>query len=165
MFPHGVEALVELLQRVLTPYVPDDEEWYNWQTLSLTAFYTGMEEVRRKLGRGRFRFLDVGSGIGTKLYLADTLGFEPYGIERVPQYARVSRTLFPEYPVHEGNVLEFDALHQFHVIYSYRIAKDPEDQKRVDAHIDRYAQSGAIRFLIPGDELPSKQPDPLSPKQ
>jgi SAM-dependent methyltransferase len=146
IFPEGVERLVAKLQYELLPNREPTKQWFDWQTLPLGTFYAGMHAVRQKLGPGRFSFVDVGSGIGTKLFLADTLGFEVWGIERRPDYVEVSNALFPEYPVKCIDALEYQDYADFDVIYSYRLARKDQLQERVNAHIVEHMRDGAIFF-------------------
>jgi 2-polyprenyl-3-methyl-5-hydroxy-6-metoxy-1,4-benzoquinol methylase len=149
--PLGVEMLTLKLQDVMTPEMSHDSDWYNWHSLSLSGFYMGMENARRTLGPGRFKFLDIGSGIGTKLYLADSLGFEPHGIEHVSQYVDISNAIFPEYSVFCGDLFDFQQYNEFHVIYSYRVARNLTLQEKVNDHIRSNMSPGAVLFLAGND--------------
>jgi SAM-dependent methyltransferase len=147
-FPVGIEQLVVKLQDQImniTP-LPPSTEWFDWQSLPLSWFYAGMLEASKKLGPGRHKFLDVGSGIGTKLYLADSLGFDPYGIEHNADYVDISRTLWPEYPVYLVNALDYVEYDAYDVIYSYRLARNDDLQRQVNEHIVQHMREGAIFF-------------------
>ena len=146
VIPAGVDTLVAYLQWQLLPNQDRTAEWFDWQTYPLTEFFGGMELCRDKLGPGRHKFVDVGSGIGTKLFLADSLGFEPTGIERREDYIEVSRRLYPEYKVHHANALDFTAYEQFDVIYTYRLARNEQLQEQVHNHILQNMRDEAILF-------------------
>jgi SAM-dependent methyltransferase len=151
--PIGVECLMVKLQERITPVTELDEKWYEWQSLSLTAFYSALTDVRNNLGPGRFKFLDVGSGIGTKLYLADSLNFEPHGIEINPAYVDISKELFPEYPVKCVSATEYRSYDKFDVIYSYRLARDDILQHQVSQWIGNLARPGAALILAGVDPM------------
>lgn len=145
--PPGVEQLVERLQREIAQ--PSyTEKWFDWQTLPLTHFYSGMNIAREKLGPGRHKFLDVGSGIGAKLYIADTLGFEPWGIEHNARYIEISGSLFPGYPIHCGSALYYTDYKAFDLIYSYRCARSDELQEELNEYIVKNMKENAIYFCV-----------------
>lgn len=151
--PIGVECLINQLQEHILPTTERMPEFYSWQSLSLGAFYSGMEDARRLLGPGRHKFIDVGSGIGTKLYLADSLGFSPYGIELHPSYIEVSKTLFPEYPVDCIDAREFEDYEYFDVIYSYRLYRDDRMQASLSKWLAHRARPGAALILAGADPM------------
>lgn len=157
VIPAGVEQLVNKLETYINP-VPElhTKEWFDWQSLPLTSFYGGMQVVRERLGPGRHKFLDVGSGLGTKLYLADTLGFEPWGIEHNLQYVDLCYHLWPEFVVHECNALEFEDYNKFDVIYSFRCARDSALQDKLNEHILKHMRDDAIFFLTDTEDATSK---------
>ncbi len=148
IFPKGIEQLVVKLQDELVPHrLPiGPPTWFDWQSLPLSSFYAGMAAIRRKLGPGRHKFVDVGSGIGTKLFLADSMGFEPYGIERRVEYVHVSERLFPDYKIWWGDALDFPEYNQFDVIYSFRLAQQDDVQKKINDHIVANMKEGAVFF-------------------
>lgn len=146
IIPKPIEQLVMKLQDELTPVHQHQSDWFAWQSLPLNDFFKGMQLIRDKLGPGRHKFIDVGSGIGTKLYLADCLGFEPYGIERNADYVAVSSKLFPEYPIYLVDALTFGKFGQFDVIYTFRIARDESLQQEINKYIVSNMKDGAIYF-------------------
>lgn len=145
-FPDGIEKLVAKLQDQLVPNHDRTPNWFDWQSLPLSSFYIGMRMIRNKLGEGRHKFLDVGSGIGTKLFLADSLGFDAYGIEHNYEYRKVSLRLWPNYIVWLNDALDFTDYDQFDVVYSYRLARNNELQECVNNHILEHMREGAIFF-------------------
>jgi SAM-dependent methyltransferase len=155
VFPRGIEELIIKLQDALVPETPTTK-FFDWQSLHLGSFYTGLLTIREQLGEGRFKFLDVGSGIGSKLFIADSLGFEPYGIEHNPDYIAVSVDLFPEYVIFEYDALDFTHYEQFDVIYSYRLARNNELQQQINAHIIKHMHDDAIFFATDSVESINK---------
>lgn len=149
VIPIGIERLImRFEQEFLTIFKMEpthDKEWFGWHPFPMTDFFKGMTFIRDRLGEGRLKFCDVGSGIGTKLFLADHMGFEPQGIELNEQYVNISRRLFSEYSVQHLNALDAD-FSPYDVVYSYRIAKDDNMQEQVNKHIVDSMKDGAIYF-------------------
>lgn len=142
----AVERLVLKLEIALLPEHEPSAPWFDWQSLPLVQFFSGMSLCMDKLGPGRHKFLDVGSGIGTKLFLADCLGFEAHGIERRQEYVDVSKRLWPEYPVKCMNALEYETYDKFDVIYSYRLGRQDDLQTTVNKYIVDRMKRDAIFF-------------------
>ena len=147
---HELAALHELIIRLeahIAPPGAGNDAWYDWLSLPLTTYFQGMRAVRAYCGPGRHRYLEVGSGIGTKLALAHALGYHATGIEHHAAYVDVSRRLVPHCPVIEG-----DATHQHgayssaDIIYNYSIAIDPQRHQQVNEHIVANMRSGALYF-------------------
>jgi 2-polyprenyl-3-methyl-5-hydroxy-6-metoxy-1,4-benzoquinol methylase len=111
-------------------------------------FLAGMTIVSNA-GSGR-RFLDVGSGIGTKLALASSLEFDVHGIECYSPYIEVSKRLFPDLPVTHCTAEVFDRYDRFDVVYCYRPCVKPEDQNALNRHISERMRSGALLFNVGG---------------
>lgn len=143
----AVQALVERLEANHTPPGPTkDPHWYSWIPLPLHTFLENMLMARTILGPGTHRFLDVGSGIGTKLILAHELGFKATGIERWRPYIDVSRRLAPMARVLHGDGAQYMAYNLYDLVYIYGIATDPNDHARINAHIAGQMKPGALMF-------------------
>jgi hypothetical protein len=159
---HERNALIELIQRLeryIAPIGADEPDWYDWIPLSMTTYLDGMRHIRNRLGPGRRQYLEIGSGIGTKLVLAHALGYHATGIERHAPYVHVSRALAPHCPVIEG-----DAQHAFaiypnaDIIYNYGIAIDQEHHHQINQLIADRMSPGALYFTPR-----HPQPDQLEP--
>jgi SAM-dependent methyltransferase len=100
-------------------------------------------------GAGRL-FLDVGSGIGSKLFLASQSGWEAHGLESRAEYALVSKQLFPDLPVELGDAFAYQAYDQFDLIYSYRLCVDPDHQDCLNDIIAKQMKPGALFFSAGG---------------
>lgn len=111
------ERLIELLEAAIRPNVSVAYGSHPYIAAPPSLFIATLKEIAT-LTRGR-RFLDVGSGLGSKLVLAKLLGFQPSGIEVVPEYVAFSRKLI-ECPVVEADAFTFADWHRFDVIYCYR---------------------------------------------
>jgi SAM-dependent methyltransferase len=143
----AIQRLIERLEANYTPTGPkDDLNWYGWIGLPIAVFLEGMLAARRILGVGRHRFLDVGSGIGTKLILAHELGWATTGIERWRPYVEVSRHLVPFAKVHVGDGARYMSYGAHDLVYLYGIAVDPGDHEAINRHIARQLKPGALFF-------------------
>jgi SAM-dependent methyltransferase len=100
------------------------------------------------------KFVDVGCGVGQKVYLAFKYRFDAYGIEVRPPYVDVARqllvrylwnTLLADYPSHviQVDALQFD-FKDFDVIYFYRPMWDSKLEAQLERQIAKTAKEGAI---------------------
>lgn len=100
------------------------EECYPYIPYAHNVFYVKLKEVAKEIARTKdwkdISFLEVGSGIGTKLYIAKNLVelHQVLGIEINTLYAEIAKTLVGE------NVLTMDATDyknydKHDIIYSY----------------------------------------------
>ena len=140
-------ALVSRLEALIEPPGPEHENRYGWEPLPLCDFLTGLDICEREAS-GR-RLLVVGSGLGSKLYLAQQLGWDVHGIEDHAPYVRVSRERFPDCPVELADCMLFGGYGAFDVIYSYCPFTTRELES---AHYERMRcqmQPGALLF-VPG---------------
>lgn len=159
----GAQELLEWLETVCAPPPPDDSQYHTWGALPLLDFYEGMEIAAEALNYpqppemmpaidARLRFLDVGSGIGSKLFLANRLGWDVYGIEHYEPYAETSRLLFPQFSVERVAADDFDKYHEFDLIYSWRIVRDSVKQHILNELIVDHMRPGALYFMAGGPD-------------
>lgn len=155
--PDSIAAISEVLERLeaqITPRGPvEDEQWYGWIPFPLDQFIEGMRICRQQLGPGWHRFLDIGSGIGTKLALADALGFESFGIERWKPYVDVSDRCFPHCPVIVSEANYPNEYDRFDVVFLYGCATSSAEHERLNRVITGQMKSGAL-FFAPKPPLP-----------
>jgi SAM-dependent methyltransferase len=147
--PRTITATQELIERFeaqFLPRTPYDDAWYGWIPLRLDYFYAGMMVAREELGEGGHRFLEVGSGIGTKLCLAHALGWSATGLELHPAYVEVSRRLFPHVEVIEGSAETFEDFDAFDLVYAARVAIDRTRQARILRRLVEKMTPGALLF-------------------
>ena len=71
------------------------------------------------------RFLEVGSGIGTKTELARLLGMQATGLDFKQEYVDLAQELFPECTFQQANALDFD-YGSFDVVYYHQPLTTPE---------------------------------------
>ncbi len=110
----------------------------------LTTFTHQLSEASKLVkGIGSYpgpSFVDVGCGIGSKLLIASMFGFQPNGVEIVPEYARIAQRA--------GRIIVGDALRQsyeaFDVVYFYRPFYDGKLEEKLEKHIIKTAKPGAV---------------------
>lgn len=159
----SLERVVARHEALILPPLPDETRFHGYYSLSTEQFSAGIEAARAVLleenrcWSGQEAFLDVGSGIGTKLALADARGWKVTGLERHRPYLEVSERLWPNLPVVECDAFDFDGYDQFDLVYSYRLCIDDDDQAHLDAVLIEAARPGAFLFL------PGSHPDGLVP--
>jgi SAM-dependent methyltransferase len=147
--PRTIAATQELIERFeaqFLPRTPYDDDWYGWISLRLDYFYAGMVAAREALGEGGHRFLEVGSGIGSKLCLAHALGWDATGLERHAPYVEASRRLFPHVTVLEGSAEDFMEFADFDLVYAARVAIDRTRQARILRRMVDEMKPGALLF-------------------
>lgn len=150
MLPGVTQPLVDRLEAAVCGDEWDKPTWYGWAPLPLLDFYDGMRVAREALGPGRHSFLDVGAGIGSKVFAAHWLGFEASGVEHHEPYVDVARRLFPEVTVTLGTALDFEDYGSFDVVYCYRIAVNPDLQVTVNRYVADRMRRGAVFFSAGG---------------
>lgn len=132
----------------------DEDEWafnlqggdkirLGWMPFQLADFIAVMSEVTREVN-GHW-FLEVGSGIGTKMMTAHELyGFSVHGIEYDETLATVCRQK------NRGHVMIHDALNwpglysAYDVIWMYRVFRDPVLQDQLEKRLYAEMKRGAI---------------------
>jgi 2-polyprenyl-3-methyl-5-hydroxy-6-metoxy-1,4-benzoquinol methylase len=112
------------------------------------------------------KFLDVGCGPGTIVVLADTIGFNAYGIDYMGKYVKIAKAAMREayfYETNRENIIKADALNfkrydQFHVIYYYRPIADSKIMHELYKKIMKDMKIGSLfipmNFGHPAHHLP-----------
>jgi SAM-dependent methyltransferase len=154
----AVSALVERLEQQILPEVKNDPQFYRWVPLPLGEFLSGMQVVTQALIEERKcfdapTFLDAGCGIGSKMFLAQALGYQVAGIEREPAYAAAAICS----GVHIADATEWDGYGAYDVVYSYRLCVEEEQQSQLEKHIISNLKPGALFFCagrkLDGDHI------------
>lgn len=100
-------------------------------------------EVTRKPS-GLTKFIDVGCGIGDKVYIArEILQLDASGIEYIPETAAKARAVMPDAKIHEGDAFDFD-FGEYDLIYMYRPICDVKLYRQLYMHIAQTARIGAV---------------------
>jgi SAM-dependent methyltransferase len=144
---NATQALIERLEAQLTPPGPtQDPDWYGWIGFPVAGFIANLLTARQFYPERSARFLDVGSGIGTKLILAHELGWVTGGVERWAAYAEVSRRLAPFAHVFSTDAQQFDCYHHYDLVYYYGLAPDQVIDAQIKRHITDRMKPGALFF-------------------
>lgn len=118
------------------PYIPYD----------LSSFITSLQNAKGLLdpNKAHPKFLDVGCGLGTKLLLANRLGFAAFGIEKDRHYVKVAKHLVGKScGVECRDALTFD-YKGFDVIYFYCPLCQKNLQVALEARIIETASPGTL---------------------
>jgi len=98
------------------------------------------------------KFLDVGCGVGEKVFLAKMFGFDAYGLDIRQPYVEKSKQLLNnlshsrefDNKIFKADAITFDKYADFDIIYFYHPANNIELQKQIEATILKNAKIGAI---------------------
>lgn len=119
-------------------------------------FFSQISKVMQILSmlnkRNKARFIDVGCGIGTKVFLASTLFSEAHGIEIDDNYITTGLNIIkhcsPEYTsnlsLKKRDALQFSHYRDYDVIYIYRPFHNVEKQNELEEKITRGAQENTV---------------------
>lgn len=147
-------AVANVMSRLERAWFPNevtnlDESW-DYQAWPVDEFLYGLE-LAATLTEGR-KFVDVGSGIGTKLALASEMGWEPHGIEFRPQYAAMTSYICPEARVAQIDARVVQTYGNFDLIYAYLPLRSPR-MRGLESTISLQAKPSAVLFFPEIDDL------------
>lgn len=142
------------------------EKVYPCIHLNVHQFMSELEMVNEKFPLTGKRFLDVGCGLGQKVYLAHVSQFQmdAHGLELRRNYVRKGNELLQMYLAPEtwadrhfpkevekqpnrilyGNAISFKKYADYDVIYFYRPSPCPKVQEKIERAICKGAKKGAI---------------------
>lgn len=145
----AMSVMIDRLERAWYPNeVQDISESWDYQAWPVDEFMAGLE-LCASITSGR-DFLDVGSGIGTKLALAASCGWRVKGVEFRPQYAAMTSYICPEARVYGSDARTFGWYGDYDVIYAYLPLRRMGELLDV---IDQQARHEAVLFLPECDGL------------
>jgi len=87
----AIDKIVEILEQQITPQITASEQFHSYYPFPISHFLDGLYCLAKE--RPNSKYLEVGSGIGTKLILAAEAGFKVTGIEINPEYFEESKKL------------------------------------------------------------------------
>lgn len=124
----------------------DTECFYGYNVLPLWEFFAGLEGIEPAGS-----FLDLGSGLGTKLFLARMLGWERIvGVEHDPRLVQLARSLVPEAEIHQADASTWDCS-GYDLIYTFRLCLSLTVQDELGDHIAGTADPGTLVFYCGAD--------------
>lgn len=151
-------------------YIPLDNATFLRQLSAVVAYLEAKKSPSNQI-RLAAKFIDIGCGIGTKVALARGLGFDAYGLEINPKYAKVAELLLGErdYRAPYGalkksevsRIITDDAfkitprlLSKFDVVYFYcprtsapeqhGVKYRPSDEQQLEDHLVKCAKPGTV---------------------
>lgn len=131
------------IEEASLPSAGDDRTTYGWIPFPSGAFVDMLLESFFLLKQDRTKkFLDVGSGIGTKLMLASVL-FDAHGIELSDEYIYQSELLGCKNVI-KADALQFDRYGEFDLVYFYRPFRSDQMQKDFEARLGEMMKPGAL---------------------
>jgi SAM-dependent methyltransferase len=121
-------------------------------------FIRSLSTVKENLPRKHefHKFLDVGCGLGQKVYLASRMGFQAEGIELRPRYVRRANRLMKQFTdkrfiagevvpvIKTANAITFKEYDKYDVIYFYCPSPNPDVEKQIELAIAKRARVGAV---------------------
>lgn len=122
-------------------FADGDDRYYPNASFSVLKFMAKLRLIQRICGVGS-RFLDVGCGLGNKVWLAQTIGFDAHGIEINQRYADIAGECVGTNRIvcHDG--ITFPDYDQYDVIYFY----NPMPSDELETAIITNAKKDAIIY-------------------
>lgn len=131
------------IEEASLPPAGDERITYGWVPFPSGAFVDMLLESFFLLRQDRTKkFLDVGSGIGTKLMLASVL-FDAHGIELFDEYIYQSELLGCKNVI-KADALQFDGYGDFDLVYFYRPFRSDDVQKDFEVRLAEKMRPGAL---------------------
>lgn len=117
----------------------DDKEWgyIPWSAESFITLIENSKAVFRedvagvRPAYGPITFLEVGCGRGWLTLLAETMGFQATGLEKVDGYTTTARAICGDKAIIQADALEFNDYGKYDIIYFYMPFKAPLLQKEL----------------------------------
>jgi SAM-dependent methyltransferase len=129
------------------PYIP----------ASLDTFRSTLNVVSRLLewtkGKKEPTFLDAGCGIGDKVWIAQTLGYDAKGIELCNDSIRIGRLALGRNAIIKANLLTYKGYDKFEVIYLYRPMSDEKLEVEFEERLIKHSRNDVIIISAGCDTL------------
>jgi uncharacterized UPF0146 family protein len=118
-----------------------DHQFHPNASFSLLKFITNLRLIRRRY-KETPRFLDVGCGFGSKVWIAQMLGFDAYGVEINPKYAAVASECVGAHRIFCQDAVCFTSYDKYEVIYFY----NPMPTAELESAILKIAKKGTVIY-------------------
>ena len=128
-----------------------DDRYHPNASFSVLTFLAQLQAIQKLCGVGA-RFLDVGCGLGNKVFLARELGFDAYGIEVNKAYVEFAREFVGSNRIFCQDGITYPDYKTYDVIYFY----NPMPARELESAIINGARSGAVIYHAIG--LQNKPP-------
>jgi SAM-dependent methyltransferase len=137
-----------------------DLQYHPNASFSVLRFIAILRSIKRRCGANT-RFLDVGCGLGGKVWIADALGFDSFGLEINRKYAEIAGECVGTDRIVCCNALTFPNYDCYDVIYFY----NPMPSAELEFAILESAKKGAIIYhAIDLQAQPNRDFSRLSPR-
>lgn len=118
-----------------------DTSYYPNASFSILRFVATLKRVQHLCGKGS-RFLDVGCGLGNKVWIAQELGFDAHGIEVNEKYVEIARNLVSPQRIRCHDATTYTDYGEYDVIYFF----NPMPSGLLEAAVLSGAKQGALIF-------------------
>jgi SAM-dependent methyltransferase len=119
----------------------EDTSYYPNASFSILRFIATLKRIQNLCGVGA-RFLDVGCGLGNKVWIAQEFGFDAHGIEVNEKYVEIARNLVGPHRVLCHDATTYADYGKFDVIYFF----NPMPSGALEAAVLGGARQGALIF-------------------
>jgi len=134
-------------------FADGDERYYPNASFSVLGFMAKLRLIQRMCNDSP-RFLDVGCGLGNKVWIAQTLGFDAYGLEINPKYAEIAGECVGADRILCQDGITFPDYDAYDVIYFY----NPMPSSELETAIVTNARKGAIIYHAIGLQAQPQRP-------
>jgi len=146
------EHLAGRVNRTISYKTTRKDKGYTCIHSDVHRFVSVMNEMvhNEKLKPRKLKFLDVGAGVGQKVYLAHLMGFDAFGLELRPQLYKEAKEVmynlrgYGDSQFFNANALTFNKYNEFNVIYFYCPIQDRDLQIQLEKRIAEKASVGTI---------------------
>lgn len=91
----------------------------------------------------RYKFLDIGCGIGNVVRAAQIIGFDAYGLEYNKKIYDIAKNFMNERHIIKGNMLTFKNYHEYDVLYYYQPIANSEAMDKFTKKLMKAIKCGA----------------------
>jgi hypothetical protein len=119
----------------------EDTSYYPNASFSILRFVATLKRVQKLCGKGA-SFLDVGCGLGNKVWIAKELGFDAHGIEVNEKYVEIARNLVGPQRIRCLDATTYTDYGEYDVIYFF----NPMPSGVLEAAVLGGARQGALIF-------------------
>ena len=155
-----LEVLFEKAAHGRTPLPKVVDKRYTCTLSSTDEFYNCMVNIGTLVTFHKPAFLDVGCGVGHKILLACSMGYDAYGLEIVNEYIEEGRKLLQLFDIDKvrqrfigGDALEYNDYNRFRVLFCSQLFVDGELQKQLQDRIVNQMRPGAVIIFPNGIDV------------
>lgn len=147
--PEILETLYHLECAISATYASKVEK-NNWNYIPFShlAFFKGLSYVTKRLGTTDLSFLELGCGLGTKLYIASKwVGIKfVAGVEVVREYVEIARNMLDScnVDVYHSDVRDFRGYDHYDIIYTYGEVLSQNESWHLERKLKEKMKVGAV---------------------